>query len=379
MACARTIRYSTLSFCVVATLIGPSVASAASPPASRRQCSEDDTSQCLNGVGSAVVAPDALRVPTSRHSAGRGGRGAGAVRAFSGEAPGVQAAPDQAGLNAGDVFSLGGFAFWTAYGRSHFEGTSANTPYSADSSIYTLGADRLFADRWLLGLTVSYEDTDTRTFYNGGGQLSDGFGVAPYAVLAITDFLSLDAAGGVTWTETDQQRIGLRPTGGTERIRSAFDAERWFGTLNLNVSQDYGLLSLSGRAGYLFLEETQDAYTETGTGGAGQVLRPRSVAERRVSLGQAYAGAELAGRFERAMPYLGALYRNDVSREDGASAGGLPTNVGQTLTSDRDEVELTAGVRWFGDSVTGSVEYLKTLDRKGFENDSFQALLRLAL
>jgi hypothetical protein len=335
-----------------------------------RLCSEDNLSQCLNGVGSAVVAPDALRVPTSRRAANRRTPSASS---------GMAATLGSGGVNAGDSLELAGFSIWTAFGRSHFESTASNAPYAADNSVFTLGVDRSFAERWLVGMTLSYETTDTSTFYNGGGQQTDGFGIAPYAVVALTDILSIDMAGGISFLDTSQQRIGQTPTGGVERIRSSFDSERWFGTVNLNAARDYGLLALSGRIGYLYLNETQDAYSETGTGTAAQALRPRAVGEREVSLGQAYAGVEVAGRFERAMPYLGALYRNDLSREDGSAAGGLPNNVGQTLTRDRDEIEFTAGVRWFGERVSGSVEYLKTLDRTNFENDTFQALLRVAL
>jgi len=337
-------------------------------------CDEDDTEECLNGVGSAVVAPDALRVPTLRGAANR--RVNQVMQA--GDGVGDRGA-EGSGLAAGDALSLAGFSVWTGYGRSNFGGDAERARYEGDNSTWTVGADRIVAERWLVGLSLSYEATDTRTFFNGGGQQIDGFGFAPYVGVSLTDFLSLDAAGGLTFTETDQRRIGLNPLGGAEQIRSRFDSERWFGTVNLNAMQDYGALSLNGRLGYLYVEETQDAYSEFGTGGALQALRPRTVGEREVSLGQVYAGMEVAGRFERAMPYLGALYRNDVSREDGAAAGGLPGDVGRTLTGDRDEVELTAGLRWFGERVSGGVEYLKTIGRDRFQNDTFQALLRVAL
>lgn len=335
-----------------------------------------DPDQLENGVGSAVIAPDALRVPTLRGAAAhrvRDVRQAGGGEGFSARGR------DASGLAAGDALSLAGFSVWTGHGRSNFRGDATRANYEGDNTTWTVGADRIVADRWLIGLSLSYEDTETRTFFNGGGQQIDGFGFAPYVGVSITDYLSLDAAGGMSFTETDQGRVGVTPLGAIEELRSRFDAERWFGTVNLNAHHDVGTLALNGRVGYLYLEETQDAYRETGTGGVLQTLRPRTVGEREVSLGQIYAGGEIAGRFERAMPYLGALYRNDVSREDGAAAGGLPANIGRTLTADRDEVELTAGLRWFGENVTGSVEYLKTIGRENFDNDTFQALLRVAL
>jgi uncharacterized protein with beta-barrel porin domain len=337
---------------------------------------EIDSDEVEDGVGSAVVAPDALRVPTLRGAAAQ--RVQKVLQAGGGAGFG-QRGHQASGLAAGDAPSLAGFSIWTGYGRSNFRGDAARAHYEGDNSTWTVGADRIVAERWLVGLSLSYEDTDTRTFYNGGGQQIDGFGFAPYVGVSINEFLSLDAAGGMTFTETDQGRVGLTPLGAIEEIRSRFDAERWFGTVNLNAHHDVGTLALNGRIGYLYVEETQDAYRETGTGGALQALRPRTVGEREVSLGQVYAGGEIAGRFERAMPYLGALYRNDVSREDGAAAGGLPAAIGRTLTPDRDEVELTAGLRWFGENVFGSVEYLKTIGRERFQNDTFQALLRIAL
>lgn len=336
----------------------------------------DDIDALENGVGSAVVAPDALRVPTLRGAAQRRIR---ELREAGGGTGFGERGGKGSGLAAGDALGLAGFSVWTGYGRSNFGGDATQARYEGNNSTWSVGADRVVADRWLIGLALSYEDTDTRTFYNGGGQQIDGFGFAPYVGVSITDYLSLDASGGMTFTETNQGRIGLTPLGAVEELRSRFDAQRWFGTVNLNANHDVGKLALNGRVGYLYVEENQDAFRESGTGGALQALRPRTVGEREVSLGQIYAGGEIAGRFERAMPYLGALYRNDVSREDGAAAGGLPANIGRTLTRDRDEVELTAGLRWFGERVMGSVEYLKTIGRERFDNDTFQALVRIAL
>lgn len=349
----------------------------------RRRCAEDNLGDCINGVSSAVTAPDALRTQGPRKTiAGRvkaGGRGG---RGGRGGAPGGPSGrPDDAstltddGLSAGD-FTLAGWGFWTSYARSEFESTNADAPYRADVWAFNLGADRLFGERYLLGVSLGYEASDTATLYNGGGQETDGYGVVPYAAILLSDYVSLDVAGGYYRLSTDQNRIGLGAFNDAIRLRASYDADRYFGSANLNATRDYGTWSYTGRFGYLYTVEEQTAYRETGP----DLRQARNIVGRDVSLGQAYAGLELAAQFERLQPYMAAIYRYDVSREDGASAGGLPADQGSTLTEDRDEVEFSFGLRFFGESgVSGGLEWLHTLSRDDFKNQSLQATLRLAL
>jgi outer membrane autotransporter protein len=337
----------------------------------RRRCAEDNLSDCINGVSSAVLAPDALRVQGPRSPLATRARAASGREGAGADAVSLSAA---SGVSGGDAALIAGWTLWSGYARSNFDSDSSAAPYRADLWTFNVGADRLFANRYVLGLTGAYEETDTTTLYNGGGQATHGYSIVPYAVILLGDAASLDVAGGYTGLDTDQNRIGLGVLNDAVRLRASYESERYFGSVNLGLLRDHESWSWSGRLGYLYTEEVQDSYRESGR----DLRQARFISERTVSLGQAYGGLEFALQFDSLSPYAGALYRYDTSREDGASSGGLPVNTPSTLTSDRDELELTLGMRYYSaGGVSGSVEWLRTIDRDHFNNQSFQASLRV--
>jgi hypothetical protein len=331
-------------------------------------CGPSEPGACVDGISSAVVAPDALRA----HGQARTLEARGDVLVDAR----LPAAP---GLSAGDADLPGGWGLWFARYHAQFEGTDPTTPYEADSRVLSLGVDRPLGDAWVVGLALNLEDTGTRTSFNAGSQDTEGWGVAPYAAWLLSDRLSADASVGMTTTRTRQERLGLDPSGVAERITGSFDNQRWFGALNLTFEGGGPSWLWALRSGYLYVHETQDAHSEQGTGLAGQLLAPQQLGARRVHLGQVYAGGEVALRIERFSPYLGAVYRHDVQRGSGIEVGGLPGGIGDPLTRDRDEVEFTYGFRWIDRSVSAWVEALHTLGRDGFRNTGLQASLHIAL
>ena len=100
--------------------------------------------------------------------------------------------------------------------------------------------------------------------------------------------------------------------------------------------------------------------------------------ERRLTLGQAYIGGEIAyglGNFE---PYVHGMYRYDVSVDDGASAGGLPGAFGNPQPQDPDEVQWGLGFRYFSPSgVSAQAQWVTTVGRELFAQDSIDFLLRM--
>jgi len=337
---------------------------------SARACNAATPGECVDGVSSAVVAPGALRA----HGQGRNVESRHEVLTDD-----ERQAP-LGGVSAGEPTLLtGGWGLWFSRDHARFEGTGSVLPYDADSRVVSLGVDRLVAGRWVLGVALNHEDTQTRTPWNDGTQETQGLGVAPYAAWLVSDLVSVDASLGFSHTRTDQQRLGLDSLGRPERISGGFDNQRWFGALNLTLDGGGPLWEWSARTGYLYVQETQNPHAELGTGLVGQRLAPQRVGERRVHLGQAYLGGELALRFERLSPYAGAVYRHDIDRDSGAADGGLPTSVGDPLARDRDEVEFTWGARWNGDGVSAWVEFLHTLEREDFRNAALQASVHLEL
>lgn len=338
-------------------------------------CDRESFSGCLDGVSSAVTSAPGLRVGTQRV--------AKVTRERSGkEIENAQVARQTTGtgLAAGD--GMGSvFAMWGSYAYNDFESdfTSAGVPlgYDADSHNALGGIDRLFQGRYLLGLAFGYNAMDTDTRFNGGNQDTDSYTVAPYAAVLLSDIFSIDIAGGYSWLDYDQSR--LSPVDGTS-IGASFDADRWFVATNLNAIMVVDKFVFGAKVGYLHTDEEQDAYAEAGSAAsvAGGVVR--TLGQRDIDLSQVVVGGEigyLAGAFE---PFFTAEYRNDISRDDGTAAGGLPGGFNTVQPDDDDEVQLGVGFRYYTAwGVTSTFEYQRVEGRSQFDSDLFMFTLRAAL
>ncbi|MCP5151889.1 MAG: autotransporter outer membrane beta-barrel domain-containing protein [Ectothiorhodospiraceae bacterium] len=336
-----------------------------------RLCSREALFNCLDGVGSGATSLDTLRSHANGISRPRGA-GSDEERAAAVARLGLPGR--ERGMAAGESM-LGGWTVWGSYSRSDSEGTTTLAPYDANTDGFLVGVDRLIGERFVLGATVGYERTDSNTLFNGGSQDRDGYSVAVYGAWLINDVLSLDASAGYARITTDEDR--LDPNNG-RTLTADYDAERGFVTANLNAVKAFGPVVVGGRVGWLYTAESQDAFTERGCAPrqAG-VCAARTVGERHVDLGQVYAGVDVGygiGDFE---PYAIAIYRNDLGRDDGASAGGLPGGV-RPQPDDDDELQLGLGVRYFGgNGITGSLEWLRTNGRASYDDDAFSLTVRV--
>ena len=224
-----------------------------------------------------------------------------------------------------------------------------------------VGADIVPWDNVVVGVALGYEDTDTSTLFNAGRQEQRGFSVVPYFGVAFgqqlgVDFdVGFDLALGYTALEADQSR-----TFAGAPIASELDARRKFVYGNLNVGRSFGNLYVSGLAGLLYATETSDRFTELNAAGA----PVRTVARRKVRLGRASIGGDVAYEWNGFEPYAGALYQIDYTRFDFRQA------------RDNDEVLVNAGVRWRRENVIASFQWSSVLDRDDFESDSYTFTLR---
>lgn len=338
-------------------------------------CDRESFSGCLNGVSSAVTTAPGLRVGTQRVAKVTRERGGKQV-----ENAQVARQTTGTGLAAGD--GMGSvFAMWGSYAYNDFESdfTSAGVPlgYDADSHNALGGIDRLFQGRYLLGLAFGYNTMESKTRFNGGDVDADTYTIAPYAAILLSDIFSLDFAGGYSWLDYDQSR--LSPVDGTA-IGASFDADRWFVATNLNAVMVVDKFVFGAKVGYLHTDEQQDAYAEAGSAAsvAGGVVR--TLGQRDIDLSQVVVGGEigyLAGAFE---PFFTAEYRNDVSRDDGTAAGGLPGAFNVVQPGDDDEVQLGVGFRYYTTwGVTSTFEYQRVEGRSQFDSDLFMFTLRAAL
>jgi hypothetical protein len=338
-------------------------------------CDRESFTGCLNGVSSAVTTAPGLRVGTQNVAKVTRERGSKQI-----ENAQVARQTTGTGLAAGD--GMGSvLAMWGSYAYNDFESdfTSAGVPlgYDADSHNALGGVDRLFQGRYLLGLAFGYNTMESKTGFNGGEVDADTYTIAPYAAILLSDIFSLDFAGGYSWLDYDQTRLSR--VDGTN-IAASFDAERWFFATNLNAVMVVDKFVFGAKVGYLHTDEQQDAYTEAGSAASvvGGVVR--TLGERDSDLSQVVVGAEigyLAGAFE---PFFNAEYRNDVSRDDGTAAGGLPVGFNLVQPRDDDEVRLGVGFRYYTTwGVTSTFEYQRVEGRSQFDSDLFMFTLRAAL
>lgn len=325
--------------------------------------------ECLDGVGPAVTSSDNLRTTTFRIS-----------RSARHQNDEMTLTSAMSGQSAGD--ELTNWNIWGSYNGNDFNGDiplvnafdGLGNPvplasYDADINSFMVGFDTLLNSQLVLGLAIGYEDGDIFTAYNGGNNESDGFTVTPYLAYLINETYSIDVSAGYSRLSYDTDRIDN--TNGNS-ILGSFDSDRWFFASNLNIAKAYDKFFINGRIGYLYTEEEQDSYTETGGPTA------RTLGTRHIDLSQLIIGVDIAysmGAFE---PYIIASYLNDLSRDDGFSAGGLPGGVNFTVNDD-DEIQSGIGVRYFGDGISGTLEWTKTFGRSFFDGDVIMATLRADL
>jgi outer membrane autotransporter protein len=355
-----------IKYLIVSTLFLTTSQIFASPE--EHPCNAENHTGCLDGVGPAVTNPDSLRMTTKQLSkqTSRSDENGNSTAFFGNSA--------MSGLAAGESYS--DWSVWSSFSHNKFDADipiNSNVQpiarYDADQSTVFIGADKLI-NKWLVGVTVGYETTDIDTLYNGGNNETDGITVAPYAAYLINDIFSVDIAAGYSSLETDTDRID-NTNGRT--INGNFDSDRWFVSTNLNATIFRGPWLLGGRIGLLYTEEEQDAYTETGGTTA------RTIGERNIDLTQGSIGANIAytgGKFE---PFASITYYNDLGRDNGTSAGGLPGAVGATQPDDDDEFQTGLGVRYFGESIDGSFEWNNVVNRDNFNSHSVLLTLRMSL
>ena len=139
-------------------------------------------------------------------------------------------------------------------------------------------------------------------------------------------------------------------------------------------------LVLGAKFGYLYTEEEQDDYTESGSAVSAVAGTLRFVDERHIDLSQIIVGGEIAytlGSFE---PYGIATYHNDLDRDDGEDAGGLPGNFTSVQPDDDDEVQVGGGIRYYTDwGLTTSIEYMRVEGREDFDSQTVMVIIRAAL
>jgi hypothetical protein len=253
------------------------------------------------------------------------------------------------------------YGVWASYSYSDFDNDFVATLLDGHRHNVLLGADLTPRDNMVLGFAVGYEFSSIDTDFNGGEQDTDGFTVAPYFGLILSEAWNVSASVGYSSLDTDQFRID--PVLGT-RIDSDPDSDRWFGTLNLNGYTTWNNWLFTGRIGMLHARSVQKAFDESdGT----------AVARFTTELGQWNIGGEAAYSFESWEPFARLTYERDYSLTRITLAG-----TGPQPSDDDDNVLFGLGLRYFSmdNGLSGNIEWYKRFGREDYDEDTFSATVR---
>ena len=265
----------------------------------------------------------------------------------------------ESGLNAGD--SMLNYGIWGSYSYSDFDNDFISTAFDGHRHNVLAGVDISPWENTVVGIAFGYETSDIDTRFNRGNQESDGFTIAPYIGYLLTDNWSVDAAVGYSSVDFDQHRTD--PATGV-RITSSPDADRWFGTLNVNGFTSWNNWLFGGRLGILHARNIQGSFVESN--GA---ITPEITSK----LGQWNVGGDVAYSFNQFEPFARLVYERDFSMTEIAIAGGGPQP-----SNDRDNFVFGAGIRYFSArGITGNLEWNKRFDRDDFNEDTFSLTVRM--
>ncbi len=338
------------------------------PVTSETLASLNEDGRCSQlSAGSAVIGDDVNRLLLTEYFNRMGSALQNRILGgFFGGGTGVAGHNDRApyGRAAGDgLADWGGWSPWVSYGHTMADNDLSSTRYDADQDNILFGMDYSYSDRLIFGISGGYENNDVDTAFNLGETEVTGLTIAPYAAYMLTDSVSIDAAVGYSDMDIDQFRTepgGARVTGNT-------DASRWFVMSNLNTFHRHGNWVLTGRAGVIYSEEEQDAFTETGG------VTAQSVGERDIEFGQLNIGGEVAYSVHSVEPFTSLFYQYDFER------GSTNLNPNQAQPgNDDDDFRFAAGLRYFSDmGFSATLEYSKVIDRDNFDSDTFSLIGRM--
>lgn len=257
----------------------------------------------------------------------------------------------------------GKLAVWIRGSYATFD--QDQTQIQSDGDTYTVGGggDWRFSDRVIGGLSLSYYQSDTKLGFNNGNMDTDGYVVAPYfaAILGPNRNFLWDGTIGYGQSSNDVDRNFGAITG-------SFDSETWFAATNLSYLFQRGNFAITPKVGVLWLDSTNDAYTESGVGGV-------TVPESDSQLGRLSAGGTIAyTRNPRFVPYVSLIGEYDFETDDySAFAAGNRPSV--------EDTGATVGVgasMSLSERTSATMEATTALGRDDYESYTVSGTLRFA-
>lgn len=311
-------------------------------------------------AGSVVTAPVILKTQVQAITSGLNARIGDIVRGIGG-GPRVTANGVYQGIS-GLAAGEGGpsYGVWASYSYSDFDNDFVATLMDGHRHNVLAGADMTPRDNMVLGVAFGYEFASIDTKFNGGDQDTDGFTIAPYFGLLLSDNWNISATVGYSSLDTDQ----FRTDGLGNRVSSNPDSDRWFGTLNLNGYATWNDWLFTGRIGMLQARNIQESFDESDGTAVGKLT---------TELGQWNVGGEAAYAWDDFEPFARVTYERDYSLSRITLAG-----TGPQPSDDDDNWMFGLGLRYFSseNGLSGSIDWAKRLGRADYDEDTFTATLR---
>ncbi|MEI8395552.1 MAG: autotransporter domain-containing protein, partial [Rhodospirillaceae bacterium] len=231
-----------------------------------------------------------------------------------------------AGLSAGDSGYTKGL--WATYSHGWIGNDWDSLKSSSELNTGIIGADVRLDERFLVGLSLTYQTTNSILSFQDGLSDANGYTIIPYAALALMDGkLILDVMTGYGSGNT----TGSRARSSTAPVSYTFDNDRWMLSTNATLNNTWNDFVFSEKLGWMMSYDWSAAYNDS----VGNLFAHQATRVGEVSLGfrAGYTGWE---GFE---PYLGATVAVDPIM--------APDNVGTTGDKlDNKEVMGLIGLNW---------------------------------
>ncbi len=191
-------------------------------------------------------------------------------------------------------------------------------------------------------------DIDTK--FDSGTVETTGYGFSPYAVFTLNERVTADINAGFTSLSTDTTREG--------GVTGEYDSNRYTASANLKVRHSIDKIFLTGSVGFLYINETQDAYTESnGT----------FVPQLDISIGQGRLSATVGYDYGKYQPYLTAQLQHEFWAPSAGVIAGTGANAGASTGGDTSGYVLGGGVAFaLSDTMSGTISASTTEGREAF-------------
>lgn len=324
-------------------------------PASAQYTSSTVATQ--NTVVAAVVAPATATTVSSIVSGASGAALGGALGgAF---APSVVSAGNTATPVAGaarPLWSIGqtslaaaaaarGIGVWAQGGYTRSEnsfnaGSNNDMRFKGDIWVGLVGADYRINQRVLVGVAGGYQHVDINTTFNSGNYKQFGFGVNPYAAIALNQTFFIDVSGGYWWLDNESSRS-------SNAVKADYNSTRWSLGANLNAGHAVNNWRLLGQVGYIYTSSKSDAYFERGTGAVAT-----QIAGATVNIGQGRVGGSVGYALGNVTPYAMARVEHNFTQPKIT----LNSGVGGQPKENRTGYRVGAGLRFnLSPAVSGDI------------------------